>query len=236
MNNRARFLVPRACVLLLSVGILLPGCAEGPLWQTGHMVPWARNQWEQENDLAATLQRRKRELNQMLQQASTDAQIDQAASRLGDIAQRDPVTLVRLHAVSLLGKMDHPAAIEHLKKTARDPDSKIRIAAVESWQGMSPEVAIPQLQEIIGSDTDVDVRLAATRALGSFRDSRATNALSLALTDTNPAIQFRAMKSLERATGEKLGTDVAAWQTYLDSQTSVSVAAGPESINASPRR
>lgn len=228
--NKLGLLVPIACFFVVS------GCAEGPLWQTGHFVPWARNQWEQENELAATLQRRKRDLNEMVEQASTDAQIHQAASRLGEIAKRDPVVLVRLHAVSLLGMVDHPAAIQHLRDATKDPDSQIRIAAVDSWQRMPGGAAIPELEEVLGSDTDVDVRLAATRSLGSFRDSRATQALSLALTDNNPAIQFRAMESLQQATGEKIGSDVAAWQRYLDSQNGISVANVPESIGTSRQR
>ena len=202
------------------VALVFTGCAEGPLWQTGHYAPWARQQWENENQVASTLQARKQNLDQMLQQAQSDAQREQLANQLQQIVNGESILLLRLHAVSLLGRIDHPSAFQPLKDATSDPDSRVRIAAIQTWQSMPGNLAIPQLQEVIGSDTDVDVRLAATKALANFTEPNATQALSLALTDNNPAIQFRAMESLERVTGKNLGADVAAWQSFLDSSNS----------------
>jgi hypothetical protein len=121
--------------------------------------------------------------------------------------------------VALLGQLESPQAIETLKLASRDSDSQVRLAAVNGWQSQPAGIAVVQLQEIIGSDTDVDVRLAATRALGAFPGRDSVNALSLALTDSNPAIQFLATESLEKITGEKIGVDVAAWQSFIAAQS-----------------
>jgi HEAT repeat protein len=75
--------------------------------------------------------------------------------------------------------------------------------------------AVPQLQEIIGSDTNVDVRLSATKALGNFSGRQAVSAISLALNDSDPALQLRAMESLASASGENLGLNVGAWKNYV---------------------
>jgi HEAT repeat protein len=71
------------------------------------------------------------------------------------------------------------------------------------------------LQEIIGSDADIDVRLAATRALQNFDGQAAIGALAIALDDPSPALQLRAAESLQVVTGEKHGTNIRAWQEYV---------------------
>ena len=222
-------------LLLATSCILTTGCAEGPLWQTGYFVPWAKNQWKEENQLAATLQSRQQELDQMVQQANSDSQMEQAANRLGEISSRDSVLLIRLHAVSLLGQINHPTALAHLKTASTDPDSRIRIAAIGALSQLPSEIAIPQLQEVIGSDTDVDVRLSATKALGNFSNPAAASALSIALSDNNPAIQYRAMESLKTITGQKLGTDVVAWHNYLGTLNRTTTANSSQSVNSSLR-
>ena len=217
----------RLPILIIAAAICWSGCAEGPLWQSGHYVPWAKNQWEQENQIAGTLQRRKRELDQLVSQATSEPEIQRVAEKLGEVSKRDSILLVRLYAVELLGKINHPTALEHLKNASQDADSRIRIAAVDALGAMPSKSAIAQLQEVLGSDTDVDVRLAATKALSNFKESSAMDALSVALSDPNPAIQFRAMESLERITGKKIGSNVAAWQNVLSNQNVTSVANTP---------
>ncbi len=206
--------------------LALIGCAEGPFWKAGHYSPWAQEKWSAEEQQADTLFERKRQLSELVAQAknsSADAQ-NQAANQLKNIIHRDPVLLVKLHAISLLPDLPATASIEALHLASRDPDSRVRIAAIESWKRVNSSASVSQLQEMIGSDTDVDVRLQATRALGTFNDPSAVSALSLALTDNNPAIQLRATESLEKVTGEKLGADVAAWQTYIGNANRQSIA------------
>ena len=207
-------------VVFFTTAFLVIGCAEGPLWKTGSYSPWVREKWEAEEQIADTLFKRKRALDTLVVSAANGSEQDRkaAAIRLGEIVQRDPVLLLRLHAVRLLGQLNHPAAAEALKQAGTHPDSFIRIAAIDGWRAMPAELAVGPLQEIVGSDTDADVRLEATKALGQFRDPAASQALSLALTDSNPAIQLRATESLSQITGQDFGPNVSAWQSFLQNQ------------------
>ena len=200
------------------VTVFFSGCHEGPLWQTGKYVPWARNKWAEEERIANSIFTRKDEMNRMVSAAKMGTMEDRqaAAKKLAETINRDSILLMRLHAVKLIGDLDCPEAITTLESASMDNDSSIRIAAIQSWSKMPGEVAISRLQEMIGSDTDDDVRLAATRALGNFQGVQAVRALSLALEDPNPALQMRATESLAKATGESLGRDVQAWQRYIE--------------------
>ena len=202
-----------AFTLLLSVAFV--GCAEGPLWKAGSYVPWVQNEWAAEEEIVDTLYERKSMIDQLVESALTDEQKDEAAKRLQEIATRDSVLLIRLHAVEKLGQLDNSVAISALQSASRDPNAKIRVAAAKSWGQFPADQAVPHLQEMLGSDTDVDVRLAATSMLGKFSGPSVLEALSMALDDTNPAVQLRAMDALENSTGEQLGTSVAAWKSFI---------------------
>jgi HEAT repeat protein len=204
-----------ALILIISVQL---GCSEGPFWRTGRLSPWAREKWQAEEQIADTLFERKRQLNELVSTArSADMNTrQQAASRLHEIVLRDQVLLMRLYAVQLLGQIDCPESVAALRDASKDPDPDVRIAAVKSWQKQPADTAINELQEIIASDTHIDVRVAATTALGQFSGTRAIRALSYALTDSNPALQVRATESLAQVTGENIGADVARWQDYIE--------------------
>jgi len=209
----------RLIVVILTVGVIyqFSGCAEGPLWRTGQYSPWVRNKWAEEEKIADTLFTRKRRMENVVAQAansSIDVQ-EEAALALKDIVFRDKVLLMRLHAVKLLGRLNSPTSVETLAKASKDNDKEIRLAAITALKLVSPDAAVPQLQEIIGSDTDIDVRLAATEALGNFPGRSSVEALSLSLNDRDPALQVRAAESLQRVTGEPLGRNIVAWQEYV---------------------
>ena len=210
----------KLAVLYLVLIFFVIGCAEGPLWQTGSYLPWVRKKWLAEEQLAETYFQKKRSLDQLVDNSGDSLELqNKAAKQLADIVYREPILLLRLHAVELLGKIPTSEAARSLQIASKDPESQIRTAAAKSLGLLPAEYAIPALQEIIGSDTNVDVRLAATKALGRFSDSAAFTGLSIALTDTNPAIQYAATESLNEITGEKIGADVAAWQSYLSAKT-----------------
>ncbi len=202
---------------ILTATMLASGCAEGPLWRTGKYSPWARNQWAEEERIADTLFARKHKMTELatsVQNAPVEDQ-QKVAKQLTETLHSDPVLLLRLHAVKLLGTLNCPAAIQGLTDASFDHNSDLRIAAIKSWQAMPAETAIPHLQELIGSDSSVDVRLAATRALGNFSGQDAVKAISMALDDPDPALQLRAAESLQVVTGEQYGKDVLAWQEYV---------------------
>ena len=205
-------------VLVCVSASAIAGCAEGYFWKSGRYAPWVRDRWAAEERVADTLFKRKREMNEAVRAvANSGASAQQpVAERLAEIVNRDPVLLMRLHAIDLLTQLNNQAATDALRTATTDPDTDVRIAAVKAVGKLPANVAVNQLQEVIGSDTNIDVRLAATRALGNFQGQSAVNALSLALQDRDPALQIRATESLARATGQSMGRDVAAWQQYVD--------------------
>lgn len=201
--------------------VLYMGCAEGPAWKTGKYVPWVQQKWRAEEQLADTLFARKRMLSEELSSArrgSVQSQI-QLATKLREIVQRDTVSLMRIHAVELLGQLNNAESVAALELASKDPDTRVRMAAIWAWRSYPPETAAFQLQEILGSDTNVDVRLEAIRTLGQIGHPAGTKALAHALTDANPAIQYRATEALASITGAKIGSDVGAWQNYLSTQS-----------------
>lgn len=210
-------------ILLLLSGVVLvgaSGCAEGMLWRTGYLSPWVRQTWEDEERVAQTSFSRKRQMTE-----AVDAVVDgpatqknRVAKELQDVVFRNPIVLLRLHAVSLLGELDCETSVEALRSASKDQNNEIRIAAVKALGNLSGNVAIPILQEVVGSDTNGDVRLAATQSLGQFSDGQVLNALAMAIEDRDPALQVAAIESLEKVTGEKFGADVFAWKNYLGNQ------------------
>jgi hypothetical protein len=208
--------------LLISVAVLVTaGCAKGLFWKTGNLSPWARNKWAEEEKIANTLFTKKRRMDESVVAAKNGSPESRqsAAEELGKILATDSVLLIRLHAVKLLGELDSPAAIDALEDASQDSDADLRITAVEAWRKKSPDLAVPQLQSMIGGDTNIDVRIAATRALGDFSGVQAVRALGMALNDPDPALQLRAADSLRASTGQPFGQDILAWQSYVQQQS-----------------
>ncbi len=203
-------------LIVTPISIANVGCAEGPFWRTGRFSPWATQKWQEEEDLADTLFAQKKEMNALVANAAGQSSTVQnkAAQKLAQIALRNPILLVRLQAVRKLGELNCPDSRQALTQAYRDPDPEVRLMVVEAWRKMPAEEAVPKLHDILGSDTNVDVRLAATRALGDFSGSPSIAALQLALSDPNPAIQLRATQAMARASGESFGANVKAWQRY----------------------
>jgi hypothetical protein len=205
----------------LAITICSLGCAEGPFWRAGKMTPWAQKQWAAEEQIADSLFARKRKMTESVDAAIGGPLEDQqrVAQELAEVLYRDHVLLLRIHSVKLLGQLDCPAAVKALVDASQDHTSDIRIEAIKAWGNLPPDTAIPHLQQMIGSDTDIDVRLAATRTLGNFSGQKAVSAIALALDDRNPALQLRAAESLGRVTGEQFGRDISAWQQYVQNTT-----------------
>ncbi len=226
MSKKLFFLL----MLLISLSVAVSGCAEGPMWRSGKLSPWARNKWAAEEQIADTLFVRKQRMTESVNSvlhAPIDEQ-ERVADELAEIVHRDPVLLLRLHGVKLLGELNCPSALETLKTISRDYNTDVRLAAIKAWENKPTEHSIPQLQEMIGSDTNVDVRLAATRAVGTFSGTQAVQALSLALNDPDPALQLRATESLQSVTGEPLGRNVVAWQEFVKQYTASAIPDAPD--------
>ncbi len=127
--------------------------------------------------------------------------------------ERDPV--IRVEIIRALGHYPGAAADAILKAALSDPETNVRVVACEAWGHHGSPEAVALLSEALRSDVQSDVRLAAAKALGETRNAAAVPALGEALSDADPAMQYRAMLSLEQVTGKDLGDHLDRWQQYV---------------------
>jgi HEAT repeat protein len=158
------------------------------------------------------------ELRRLAQSAAKESPEEQQrmSALLAQSLRNELDPLVRAQTVRTLGAYRTTSADVGLVAGLADTDSDVRIAACETWGKRGGAEAAKRLTEIVATDTDIDVRLAATRGLGMVGDASAIEGLSLALDDPNPAMQYRAVRSLEKVTGRYHGQDVAAWKADLE--------------------
>jgi HEAT repeat protein len=129
--------------------------------------------------------------------------------------RNEPDALIRSEIIRTLGEYPLPTAKPVLKAALNDKDLDVRIAACEAWGKLGDADSAELLAGVLKEDADQDVRLAAARGLGQTKDQRAIAALGDVLTETDPAMQRRAVLSLENITGKDLGNNVDRWQKYV---------------------
>ena len=155
-----------------------------------------------------------RELSAKAAKCSPDERLE-VSERLARSIRNEQDPLIRVEIISALGSYPGPTADAILKAALSDVDVQVRIAACESWGRRGDDGAVKLLVESLRSDVDIDVRLAAAKALGETRNPAVVEALGEALEDSDPAMQYRAVLSLQQATGKDLGNDVYRWQQYV---------------------
>ena len=214
--NHFRILAALAISLAFCWGV---GCTKDQFGNSQWLTPpWVRSEWEAEAQIADSLFSRKAEMTRAVASVSggTVESQQQVATQLSEVILRDPILLLRLHALKLISTLDCPKTAETLNIATSDPSSDIRIGAVKALEQFPTSESIYQLQEVVANDSDDDVRLAATRALGNLPGQSSVRALGVALNDRNPALQITATESLMRVTGQpSIGRDVVAWQNYV---------------------
>ncbi len=193
----------------------LSGCANGPLSDFAALNPFIRES-DAGGRYGPTPGQQVAAIQEMAEDARGLAPAEQARVA-EDLARRlfnEPDALLREKLVFALAPLPTPAASDALRRAMHDKDAQVRLAAVEAWSRRPVDEAVPVLAETLASDTDLDIRLAATRALGKFRDPAAVRPLSVALDDSNPALQYRAVESLRDITGRDFGSDLETWRRF----------------------
>jgi HEAT repeat protein len=207
-----------AAALALGLPLVLGGCSATD-W---NLVAWVNPQPTPNPSGEATPAESIAELRRLADAApkETPAERERMSALLAQSLRNELDPLVRAQTIRTLGAYRTTTADVGLVAGLADTDSGVRTAACETWGKRGGPEAARRLAEVVASDTDIDVRLAATRGLGMVGDPSAIEGLSLALDDPNPAMQHRAVRSLEKVTGRYHGQDVAAWKADLeDGQT-----------------
>jgi HEAT repeat protein len=117
-----------------------------------------------------------------------------------------------LALIRTLEQLRRPTALPGLEWALQQDDREIQQAACKAIAAIDDPRVISVLATTLRTTQDVDVRLFATEGLGRFRDPLAVQALAQSLEDRDPAVQYTAMQSLSRVTGEDLGLDVREWK------------------------
>lgn len=144
----------------------------------------------------------------------TPAQQQTLAGELAEGYRNEADPLLRVELVRTIAKCGSPQAGETLQAAMRDSDGNVRVAACTGWAQHRGPQAVPALGEAIRKDADLEVRLAALRALGRIPGEESVAAISPALEDSDPAMQYRAVQALRELTGKDFGDDANAWREY----------------------
>lgn len=136
------------------------------------------------------------------------------AKRLAEAMLQEHDPRVRCGMLDVAAGIDDPAADAICRGGLQDPDDRVRLAACDVWGRKGGDGAVELLAARYRTDTELDVRLRALRALGDCRDDAAVAILAKALEDSDPAVQYRAVASLKRVSGRDFGNDVNRWREW----------------------
>lgn len=204
------------CVLFTG-GLITAGCAEGPLYSTGWISPYAIDHWKKEESYGPTviaLREQQVRLREALPTLSP-AERESAISDLGQKFRDETNQTLRLEYLKTVGVAQEPSAIPILVGATADRSLLVRAAACDALKGRNAPEAQERLRTLAESDVSVDVRLAAIRAMEGDASEGTLGTMGRLLEDDDPAIQFRTMATLEATTGKELGKDRRAWTAYL---------------------
>lgn len=202
----------------LSFIVCFLGCADGPLGLAPYN-PVLRDEWKKDEAYGPTYHDRIAQLDKWRDEAAAMSPDDQRdkVGQLTDMIRNEQNSQLVVRAVLALSAFPGDDATAGLKLAAEHQQPEVRRAACLAWAKRNSPETVEVLSGILGGDTDLDVRIAAARALGAYPDARSIQALGLALDDTDPALQRRAVESLKQVTDKDLGENVSAWREYVAS-------------------
>lgn len=168
----------------------------------------------------ATPAKRVTEIEQIAAQAaiSDAAEQQRLTQMLAEKIQAEPDPLVREEIVRTAARFQSPLVERILLASLNDNDPYVRQTGCRLLGSRGTGSAVAELGRVAREDSEIDVRLAATRALGELQDPAAVPHLTAGLHDLDPAIQLTTVESLQLASGQDLGSDVGAWRDWVASR------------------
>lgn len=120
----------------------------------------------------------------------------EAAPQLAALLEDREITVER-SAAEALGRCAGPAECEALTRALGARDGPLRVAAAESLANLRHESGLPALERL-ARDADLNVRLAAVRAMGQLADPAAQGAL-VDLLDEPHGVGVAALRALRKS-------------------------------------
>lgn len=198
-------------VLLVSAALLLPGCAKrfGGAWPFGEdQTAELKKYGPAPVQRVQTMQERAKKLAK-----ATPEEKEAFAAEMARQMPNENDFNVRLAVIKMLAQMDTPSARAVLYAGMKDPEVEIRVKCCQAWTNKPSPETTHMLAEVLSGDTNLDVRMAAAKALSSARDKEAVAALGRALDDSDPGLRYCVMESLRYVTGKRsVGDDVDKWR------------------------
>jgi hypothetical protein len=139
--------------------------------------------------------------------------------------ERDP--LVRKAIQESVAEFQTPLAREVLIAGLKDDDMEVRITCCHKLGSRAEPEAVAALKQVLEGEDKLDVKLAATDALGQINTPESFDALSIAVKHRDPALQYAGVEALKALSGQDFGNDVKAWQDFTE-QGQAAIAQQPE--------
>ncbi|MCA9100884.1 MAG: HEAT repeat domain-containing protein [Planctomycetales bacterium] len=202
---------------LTALFVVTLGCAEANVRRTAAKTPPVPD-----DELGYTDPRRRSEALTFLSAEADEldpAEQQRISARLAAAIDNEDDPLIRQQTAVALGGYQTDSAMAGLRTAMADDQPLVRMAACESLGrraaggDAASTGAVDLLTSALAGDDNIDVRLAAARALGAVDSPRAVDGLVAALSDSDPALRHRAGESLKSATGENFDS-IDAWRTY----------------------
>ena len=156
--------------------------------------------------------------NQEIARASKILRYAYSASRpLLVEAVRSGTTRARVFAVKLIGEKGKGRKDREVVASAlKDQDAEVRLAAVRAIQNLGKK-GCEDLKNYLPDETEPRNRKMAVRVLEGWGDPDAIPLLvRLLKKETNSSARHLIVSSLEKLSGDKLGKDVEAWESYAE--------------------
>ncbi len=185
------------------------GCARNGAHQNAFLLPW-----QERPETVPGVKSPQERISELKAVASAATPTVGMSEQLAREIQQEQDPLVRLHIVRALAKIPDATASAVLHAGLEDPEKLVRVACCEAWGQRGGPEAVQELTTVLEAESDVDVRMAAARALGETKNTAAVAPLASVLSDNDPAIQRRAIQSLKAVSGKDYGYDVQAWRQY----------------------
>ncbi len=143
----------------------------------------------------------------------------QLADELARQIQIETDPLVRKAIVRSISEFRTPMTQQVLEAGLADEDAAVRLACCKALAVHGGPPSIAPLAQTLQSDKDLDVRMAAAEALGQFKTPESMQALTVALDDRDPALQYMGVQSMKSISGKDYGGDIQAWRQVAAGQT-----------------